>query len=196
MSELILPSVISNVDGLDQSLNLVSHDFLTNRSIYLIGPVTDFSALNMITQLRYLASRSDDDIRFYINSPGGSVTAGMAILDVMKYGVSCDISTVCIGLAASMGAALLAAGTKGKRYASPNSEVMIHQPLGGVQGQATDISLVADHIQHTKKKLATLLAEACDKPVKSLMRDIERDNWKTAADAMKYGLIDHVGFPD
>lgn len=197
MSEFIPPSVVSNVDGKDQSMNLITHDLLTNRVIYFIGEVNDMSALNAITQLRLLATRSDDDIVFYINSPGGAVTAGLAIRDVMEeVKKQCDISTVCIGLGASMGAVLLAAGTKGKRYATPNAEIMIHQPLGGAQGQATDISLVADHIQHTKKKLAAMLANDCDKPVKTLTHDMERDKWMSAEDAMKYGLVDHVGFPE
>ena len=194
MSEILFPSVIANVDGHDQSMNLVSHDFMVNRTIYLNGEVNDVSALNIITQLRYLDAKSDEDIQFFINSPGGSVTAGMAIYDVMK-SLHCDVSTITIGVAASMGAFLLSAGTNGKRFAAPEAEIMIHQPLGGAQGQATDISLVAEHIQSVKKKLTSIMAKACDKPVKTLMRDMERDNWKTAAEAKKYGLVDHVGFP-
>lgn len=146
--------------------------------------------------MRYLDAKSDDPITVFINSPGGSVTAGLAIYDCMKHGVHCDVITVATGMAASMGAFLLAAGTKGKRYATTNAEIMIHQPLGGVQGQATDISLVANHIQHMKKKLASILAEACGKTQKKLMHDTERDNWMSSSAAKEYGLIDHVGYPN
>lgn len=196
MSDILFPTVIANMDGHDHATNLVSKDLTTDRTIYLVGEVNDMMALNIVTQLRYLASRSDDDITLYINSPGGSVSAGMAIYDMMKYGIRCDVCTVATGIAASMGALLLAAGTKGKRFATPNAEIMIHQPLGGVQGQATDISLVAEHIQHIKKRLNGILAEACGKSVKELTHDTDRDNWKTAEEALRYGLIDHVGFPD
>ena len=135
MSEIIFPTiVIANMDGHDHATNLVSKELSTDRTIYLVGEVSDMMALNIVTQLRYLASRSDDDITLYINSPGGSVSAGMAIYDMMKYGIHCDVCTVATGVAASMGALLLAAGTKGKHYATPNAEIMIHQPiLGGVQ---------------------------------------------------------------
>ena len=194
MSEILFPSVVANVDGHDQSMNLISHDLVVNGSIYAFGEINDVMALNIITQMLYHDARSDEDIKLYINSPGGSVTAGMAIYDVMK-SLHCDVSTIAIGVAASMGAFLLSAGTKGKRYASPEAEIMIHQPLGGVQGQATDISLVAEHIQRVKKNLTSIMARACDKPVKTLARDMERDNWKTAEEAKKYGLVDHVGFP-
>lgn len=194
MGEILFPSVLVNVDGYNQSMNLISHDFKVNRTIYLIGEINDFSALNVITQLLYLESKSDDEIKFFINSPGGSVTSGMAIYDVMK-SLHCDISTVAIGVAASMGAFLLAAGTKGKRFAAPEAEIMIHQPLGGAQGQATDIFLVAEHIQRIKKRLTVIMADACGKTVKTLMRDMERDNWKTAEEAKRYGLVDFVGFP-
>lgn len=194
MSEILFPSVVANVDGHDQSMNLISHDLVVNGSIYAFGEINDVMALNIITQMRYHDARSDEDIKLYINSPGGSVTAGMAIYDVMK-SLHCDVSTIAIGVAASMGAFLLSAGTKGKRYASPEAEIMIHQPLGGAQGQATDISLVAEHIQRVKKNLTSIMARACDKPVKTLAHDMERDNWKTAEESKKYGLVDHVGFP-
>ena len=131
------------------------------------------------------------DIQLYINSPGGSVTAGMAIYDTMKY-IKCDVATTCIGMAASMGAFLLAGGTKGKRFALPNAEVMIHQPLGGAQGQATEIQIAAEHILKTKKKLNSILAENCGKPLDVVMADTERDNWMSAEEAKAYGLIDHV----
>ena len=196
MSEIIFPTAIANMDGHDQATNLVSWDLTANRTIHLTGEVNDMTALNIITQLRYLASRSDDDITIYINSPGGSVSAGLAIYDAMKFGIRCDVRTVATGIAASMGALLLAAGTKGKRYASPNAEIMIHQPLSGVQGSATDIGLACEHIQRTKKRLNGILAEACGRTEAEVAHDTDRDNWKTAAEAMAYGLVDHVGFPD
>ena len=195
MEGIIFPSVVANIDGHDHSASLISYDLASNRIIYINNEINDWVAMSVISQLHYLNGRSDDDITLVINSPGGSVTAGLAIYDAMKYGTRCDIITVATGMAASMGAFLLAAGTKGKRYATPSTEIMIHQPLGGVQGQATDISLVADHIQNVKRKLAEILADECGRPVKTLMRDTERDNWKTSTQAMEYGLIDHVGFP-
>lgn len=195
MSELF-PNVITNSDGHDHTTNLISRELTANRTIYLVGEVNDMTALNVITQLRYLASRSDDDITLYINSLGGSVTAGMAIYDTIKCGIRCDVCTVANGVAASMGALLLAAGTKGKRYATPNSQIMIHQPLGGVQGQATDIALVAEHIQHVKNRLNGILAEACGKTVQELAHDTDRNNWMTADEGKLYGLVDLVGFPD
>ena len=131
------------------------------------------------------------DIQLYINSPGGSVTAGMAIYDTMRY-IKCDVSTICIGMAASMGAFLLAGGTQGKRYALPNAEIMIHQPLGGAQGQATEIEIAAKHILQTKEKLNKILAENCNQPYDVIAADTDRDNWKTAQEAKEYGLIDQV----
>ena len=197
MSEIIFPTVIANMDGHDHATNLISKELVTDRIIHLTGEVNDMAADSIIEQLRYLNERDPSaDIVMYINSPGGSVSAGMAIYDMMKYGIRCDVCTVATGIAASMGAFLLAAGTKGKRYATPNTEIMIHQPLGGVQGQATDISLVAEHIQHIKKRINGILAEACGKTVQELTRATDRDNWKTAEEALRYGLIDHVGFPD
>ena len=157
-----LPHVITSTDGNEHNTDLISYDMVKNRVIYLNGEINGERALSMITQLRYLATKSDRDIYFYINSPGGAVSDGLAIYDVMNE-IPCDIVTVAIGMAASMGALLLAAGTPGKRYATPSTEIMIHQPLGGVQGQATDISLVADHIQKIKTKLASIMAEKCKK---------------------------------
>ena len=191
----IFPNAITNSDGHDHATDLVSWDLTVNRTIHLTGEINDRLALNIITQLRYLASRSDDDITIYINSPGGSVSAGLDIYDVMKH-IKCDIVTVGKGAAVSMGAFLLAAGTKGKRYATPNTHIMIHQPLGGVHGQASDISLVAEHIQHIKKQLNSILAEACGRSEVELARDSDRDKWMTAAEACHYALVDHVGFPD
>ena len=145
-----------------------------------------------MAQLLFLeAEDPEKDIHLYINSPGGSVTAGMAIYDTMKF-VKCDVSTICIGMAASMGAFLLAGGAKGKRFALPNAEIMIHQPLGGAQGQATEIEIAAKHILRTKEKLNRMLAENCGKDIDVIAADTERDNWKTAEEAKEYGLIDHI----
>ena len=195
MSEVMFPSIVTNINGHDQSTNIINYDFEKNRFIYINGEVNDLMAMSVTSQLRYLDAKSDDPITVFINSPGGSVTAGLAIYDCMKHGIHCDVITVATGMAASMGAFLLAAGANGKRYATPNAEIMIHQPLGGVQGQATDISLVANHIQYMKKKLAAILAEECGKTQKKLMHDTERDNWMSSMAAKEYGLIDHVGYP-
>lgn len=195
MNEVLFPGIVTNINGHDQSTNLISYDFEKNRIIYISGEINDFTAVSVVSQLRYLDSKSDDDIIVFINSPGGSVTSGMAIYDCIR-NVHCDVVTVATGMAASMGAFLLAAGTKGKRYATPSAEIMIHQPLGGVRGQATDISLVANHIQYLKKKLAGILAEECGKTLKKLMHDTERDNWMSSKVAKEYGLIDHVGYPN
>lgn len=194
MGGVFFPNVITNVDGHDQWMDTKSYFFLKER-IISIGEITDLASESVIEQLLYLDSIGDGDITMFINSPGGSVSAGMAIYDVMK-SVKCDVRTVAIGMAASMGAFLLASGTKGKRYATPSAQIMIHQPLGGVQGQATDISLVAEHIQRVKKKLAEILAGACSKTTKRLLNDMERDNWKTSEEALEYGLIDHIGLPE
>lgn len=196
MSGVLYPSVITNVDGHDQRVDLNSYFFSKERTVYLVGEITDLVYESITTQLLYLDGIGDEDITLVINSPGGSVSAGLAIYDVMKHKIKCDIVTVGTGICASMGSFLLAAGTKGKRYGSPTADIMIHQPLGGVQGQATDISLVADHIQKVKKKLAEILAEACSKTTKRLLNDMERDNWKTSEEALEYGLIDHIGFPE
>lgn len=195
MSEVMFPSIVTNINGHDQSTNIINYDFEKHRFVYINGEVNDLMAMSVTSQLRYLDAKSDDPITLFINSPGGSVTAGLAIYDCMKHGIHCDVITVATGMAASMGAFLLAAGTTGKRYATPNAEIMIHQPLGGVQGQATDISLVANHIQYMKKKLAAILAEECGKNQKKLMHDTERDNWMSSMAAKEYGLIDHVGYP-
>lgn len=195
MSEVLFPGIVTNINGHDQSTNLISYDFEKNRIIYINGEINDFTAVSVVSQLRYLDSKSDDDIIVFINSPGGAVTSGMAIYDCIR-NVHCDVVTVATGMAASMGAFLLAAGTKGKRYATPSAEIMIHQPLGGVRGQATEISLVANHIQYLKKKLAGILADECGKPLKKLMHDTERDNWMSSKAAKEYGLIDHVGYPN
>lgn len=196
MNEVLFPNIVANINGLDQSTNILNYDLEKNRIIYSIGEINDLMAISVIAQMRYLDVKSDEDIIFIINSAGGSVTSGMAIYDCMKHGIHCDVTTVATGMAASMGAFLLAAGTKGKRYATNNAEIMIHQPMGGVQGQATDISLVASHIQNAKKKLAGILAEECGKTQKILMHDTERDNWMSSSEAKEYGLIDRVGYPN
>ncbi len=162
------------------------------RIIFLSEEVNDVTASLVVAQLLFLESEDPNkDIHFYINSPGGSVTAGMAIYDTMNY-IKCDVSTMCIGMAASMGAFLLAGGTKGKRLALPNAEVMIHQPSGGAQGQATEIQIVAEKILQTKKKLNEILAANTGQPLEVIERDTERDHYMTAEEAMKYGLIDRV----
>ncbi|MBQ3899675.1 MAG: ATP-dependent Clp endopeptidase proteolytic subunit ClpP [Lachnospiraceae bacterium] len=165
---------------------------LKDRIIFLGEEVNDASASIVVAQLLFLeAEDPEKDIHLYINSPGGSVTAGMAIYDTMQY-IKCDVSTVCIGMAASMGAFLLSGGAKGKRYALPNAEIMIHQPLGGAQGQATEIEIAAKHILRTKEKLNKILAENTGKPYETVCQDTERDNWLTADEACEYGLVDKV----
>lgn len=196
MAAIFMPQIFTNTDGHDHNMDLYSYRFLKERKIYLNGEVNTETARMIMEQLAYLDRRSDEDITLIINSPGGSVSDGLAIFDMIKYGIHCDVVTVATGMAASMGAFLLAAGTKGKRYATPNAEIMIHQPLGGVQGQATDISVVAEHITGIKTKLAKIMAEACGRSVKTLLKDMERDYWLSAEKAKQYGLIDEIGMPD
>ena len=187
----LVPYVIEQTSRGERSYDIYSR-LLKDRIIFLGEEVTDGSASLIVAQMLFLESEDPGkDIQLYINSPGGSVTAGMAIYDTMKY-IKCDVATTCIGMAASMGAFLLAGGTKGKRFALPNAEVMIHQPLGGAQGQATEIQIAAEHILKTKKKLNSILAENCGKPLDVVMADTERDNWMSAEEAKAYGLIDHV----
>ena len=165
---------------------------LNDRIVILSEEVNDATASLIVAQLLYLEGQDPDkDISFYINSPGGSVTSGMAIYDTMQY-IKCDVSTICIGMAASMGAFLLAAGAKGKRFALPNSEIMIHQPLGGVKGQATDIKIHAEYILRTKQRMNRMLSEMTGQPLETIERDTERDNFMTAQQACDYGLIDKV----
>lgn len=187
----LIPYVIEQTSRGERSYDIYSR-LLKDRIIFLGEEVTDVSASVIVAQLLFLESEDPGkDIHLYINSPGGSVTAGMAIYDTMQY-IKCDVTTTCIGMAASMGAFLLAGGAKGKRYALPNAEVMIHQPMGGAQGQATEIQIAAEHILKTKKKLNSILAENCGKPLDVVTADTERDNWLTAEEAKAYGLIDHV----
>lgn len=186
-----IPYVIEQTNRGERSYDIYSR-LLNDRIIMLTEEVNNVTASLIVAQLLYLEGQdSTKDISLYINSPGGSVTDGMAIYDTMQY-IKCDVSTICMGMAASMGAFLLAAGTKGKRYALPNSDIMIHQPSGGAQGQATDIMIHADHIIQTKKKLNTILAANTGQPFDVIARDTERDNFMTAQQALEYGLIDKV----
>ncbi len=187
----LVPYVIEQTSRGERSYDIYSR-LLKERIIFLGEEVNETTASLVVAQMLFLeAEDPEKDIHLYINSPGGSVTAGMAIYDTMRF-VKCDVSTICIGMAASMGAFLLAGGTKGKRYALPNAEIMIHQPLGGAQGQATEIEIAAKHILQTKEKLNKILAENTGKPYETVCEDTERDNWKTAEEAKEYGLIDAV----
>lgn len=187
----LVPYVIEQTSHGERSYDIYSR-LLKDRIIFLGGPVTDDSANVLIAQLLFLeADDPEKDIHIYINSPGGSVTAGLAIYDTMQY-IRCDVSTICVGMAASMGAFLLAAGTKGKRFALTNSEIMIHQPLGGTQGQATDIAIHARRILDIKDKLNEILAEKTGQDIEKVAQDTERDNFMTADQAKAYGLIDEV----
>ena len=186
-----IPYVIEQTGRGDRSYDIFSR-LLNDRIIFLGEEVTDVSANLVVAQLLFLESEDPNkDIQLYINSPGGSVTAGMAIYDTMNY-VKCDVSTICMGMAASMGAFLLAGGAKGKRFALPNAEIMIHQPSGGAQGQATDIQIVAEQILRTKKKLNEILAANTGQSLETIAADTERDNWMTAEEAKAYGLIDEL----
>ena len=187
----LVPYVIEQTSRGERSYDIYSR-LLKERIIFLGEEENDVTAGLVVSQLLFLESEDPDkDINLYINSPGGSVTAGMAIYDTMQY-VKCDVSTMCMGMAASMGAFLLSGGTKGKRLALPNAEIMIHQPSGGAQGQATEIEIAAEHILRTKKKLNTILSENTGQPYETIVKDTERDNWLTAQEALEYGLIDKV----
>lgn len=187
----LVPYVIEQTSRGERSYDIYSR-LLKERIIFLGEEVNDVTASLIVAQMLFLeAEDPEKDIQFYINSPGGSVTAGMAIYDTMQY-VKCDVSTYCMGMAASMGAFLLSGGAKGKRLALPNAEIMIHQPLGGAQGQATEIEIAAKHILQTKKKLNTILAENTGKDYDVIAADTERDNWMTAEEAKEYGLIVRV----
>lgn len=187
----LVPYVIESTSRGERSYDIFSR-LLKERIVFLGEEVTDVSASLIVAQLLFLESEDPNkDIHLYINSPGGSVTAGMAIYDTMNY-IKCDVSTICVGMAASMGAFLLAGGAKGKRLALPNAEVMIHQPSGGARGQATEIQIVAENILRTKKKLNEILAANTGQPYEVIERDTDRDNYMTAEEALKYGLIDRV----
>lgn len=187
----VIPYVVENTGKGERSYDIYSR-LLEDRIIFLTGEINDQVADAIVAQLIYLEGKDPaKDISLYINSPGGSVSAGLAIYDTMNY-IESDVSTICIGLAASMAAFLLSSGAKGKRYALANSEVMIHQPLGGAQGQASDIKIQADHILKTKKKLNEILAKNSGKPVEIVERDTDRDNYLSAEEAQEYGLIDRI----
>lgn len=187
----LIPYVIEQTSKGERSYDIYSR-LLKERIIFLGEEVNDASASVIVAQLLFLESEDPEkDINLYINSPGGVITAGMAIYDTMQF-IKCDVSTVCIGMAASMGAFLLAGGTKGKRMALPNAEIMIHQPAGGAQGQATEIEISARHILATKEKMARIMAENTGQDYEVIMADTERDNWKTAEEALAYGLIDRI----
>ncbi len=187
----LVPVVVEQTGRGERSYDIYSR-LLKDRIIFLGEEVNEVTAGLVVAQLLFLeAEDPDKDIQLYINSPGGSVTAGWAIYDTMQY-IKCDVSTICIGMAASMGAFLLAGGTKGKRYALPNAEIMIHQPLGGAQGQATEIEIAAKHILQTKERLNKVLAANTGQPLDVIAADTDRDNWKTAEEAKEYGLIDCV----
>ena len=188
---VLIPYVVERTSSGERTYDLYSR-LLDDRIVFLSGEINDAMANTIVAQLIYLEGKDPTkDISLYINSPGGSVSSGMAIYDTMNY-IKCDVSTICIGLAASMGAFLLSSGTKGKRFALPNSEIMIHQPLGGAQGQASDIKIHAEHILRTKAKLNRILAENCNKDIATLERDTDRDNFMSAEEARAYGLIDRV----
>lgn len=186
----LVPTVIEKSSNGERVYDIYSR-LLKDRIIIISGEINDINSNTIVAELLYLDSLNNDDISIYINSPGGSVTAGMAIYDTMNF-VKSDVSTICVGMAASMGAFLLSAGQKGKRYALPNAEIMIHQPLGGVQGQAEDIKIHAEWILKTREKLNRILSDNTGQPMNVIARDTDRDNFMSADEAMKYGLIDKV----
>lgn len=187
----LVPYVVEQTSRGERSYDIFSR-LLNDRIIVLSDEVNDATASLVIAQLLYLEGQdSTKDISLYINSPGGSVSAGLAIYDTMQY-IKCDVSTICMGMAASMGAFLLSSGTKGKRYVLPNAEVMIHQPSGGAQGQATEIEITAKHILKTKERLNRILSENTGKPIEQVAADTDRDNWLSAEEAVEYGLVDKV----
>ena len=187
----LVPYVVEQTNRGERSYDIFSR-LLNDRIVMLSEDVNDTTASLIVAQFLYLEAQDPDkDIQFYINSPGGSITSGMMIYDTMQY-IKCDVSTICVGMAASMGAFLLSSGAKGKRYALPNSEIMIHQPLGGMQGQATDIKIHADRILRIKDKLNRMLSEQTGQPLETIQRDTERDNFMSAEEACAYGLVDKV----
>ena len=187
----LVPYVIEQTNRGERQFDIFSR-LLNDRIVVLSDEVNDATASLVVAQLLFLESQdAEKDISFYINSPGGSVSAGLAIYDTMQY-IKCDVSTICMGLAASMGAFLLSSGAKGKRFALPNSEIMIHQPSGGAQGQATEIEIVAKHILRTKEKLNKILAENTGKPIEQIAIDTDRDNFMSAEEALEYGLVDKI----
>ena len=188
---MLIPMVVDQTSRGERSYDIYSR-LLEDRIVFITGEITAETADIVVAQLIYLEGKNPDkDIAIYINSPGGSVSAGMAIYDTMNY-IKCDVSTICVGLAASMGAFLLASGTKGKRFALPNSEIMIHQPLGGAQGQASDIQITANHIQKIKQKMNKILSEKTGQPLERVEKDTDRDFYMEASEACEYGIVDEV----
>ena len=188
---MLIPMVVDQTSRGERSYDIYSR-LLEDRIIFITGEITDETANSVVAQLIYLEGKNPDkDIAIYINSPGGSVSAGMAIYDTMNY-IKCDVSTICVGLAASMGAFLLASGTKGKRFALPNSEIMIHQPLGGAQGQASDIEIRAKHIIKIKEKMNKILSEKTGQPLEKVKADTDRDYYMEASEALEYGIVDKL----
>ncbi len=187
---MVIPTIIEKKHNTEYAYDLYSR-MLNDRIILLNGEIDDNVANIIVSELLYLDSLNNDDISIYINSPGGSVSAGMAIYDTMNF-IKSDVSTICLGIAASMGAFILSSGTKGKRYALPNSEVMIHQPLGGAEGQATEIKIAAEHILKTRDKLNHILSLNTNQDIKTIEYDTERDNYMDADDALKYGIVDKI----
>ena len=192
MGDILFPTILTNISGRDTAADPISIDLEKHRIIHITGEITPVSAASVISQMRYLDGKSGDDIVLLINSPGGVVNAGLAIYDYMKQGVHCDVVTAAVGMAASMGAFLLSAGTKGKRFASANAEIMIHQPLGGVQGQASDIEIEAREIQKFKKELYTIISNHSHTPFEKVWADSDRNYWMNAEEAKEYGMIDEV----
>lgn len=189
--DMLVPMVVEQTNRGERSYDIYSR-LLEDRIIFVNGEINDQTANLIIAQLIYLEGKDPDkDIMMYINSPGGSVVAGLAIYDTMNY-IKCDVCTICVGMAASMGAVLLSSGAKGKRFALPNSEIMIHQPLGGFQGQASDIKIHADHIMKTRKLLNKILSENSGAPIEKIEKDTDRDNYMSAEEAKKYGLVDKI----
>lgn len=185
-----IPTVIEKQNNTERVYDLYSR-LLKDRIIFIDGEINDINSNIVIGELLYLSSQNNDDIQIYINSPGGSVTSGLAIYDTIKF-IKCDVSTICVGICASMAAFLLSSGTKGKRYALSNSEIMIHQPIGGAQGQATEIQIAAERIIKIKKKLNKLLSENTGNPISKIEKDVERDYFMDSEEALKYGIIDKI----
>ena len=191
MEQIIIPQIAVMRSGTETCLNPYSYEYSYNRTIYLIGTIDDAASMAVVAQIRTLQSISEDDITIVINSPGGSVTAGKAIIDAMLAS-PCNITTECIGIAASMAAVILACGSRGRRTIHPHSEVMIHQPLGGFSGQASDVSIMCEHIAKTKVEIIHILSENTGRDVETIRLDIDRDNWMDAVAAVKYGICDSI----